>query len=315
MIKKSSSNHKMIFFAVFILISIFFISACSSNVEPTETVTDENDAFLEQEVSASGELVPALWMTLSSANGAMDIEILVEEGDPVEEGAILAKINDSQIEAAYFQALSGVERAKFAYDQVVNAPSDQARESANAAYVNAQTNLKRQKDIGASQSVIDAAQADFDAAKANLDAVLEGASAEEITAAEYDLKAAELVLDQARDAFDIRSPIDGTIVEIYIQSGEPTSPMQPIFLVADLSSFKVVTTDLSEVDVLKLEEGGNAEIVFDAISDQTFPASIEKIAQISNGVSSVYYEVTLTLNEEPQDLKWGLSAFVLFELD
>jgi multidrug resistance efflux pump len=88
-----------------------------------------------------------------------------------------------------------------------------------------------------------------------------------------------------------------------------------VLTLADLTAFQVITTDLSEVDVAQLVEGQTASIVFDAIPESTFLGTVEKIADKSSGVSSVYYQVTLSLNEIPPEIRWGMTAFVIFPVD
>lgn len=313
--KVKSCDSKQIVIGSLIILLLILLSACTGNLEETQEPTLDDTPVLVQEISASGEVVPVKWATLSFYGTAKDIEILVAEGDQVTKGAGLARNNDMRLEAALNQAQATYERAKYAYDQILNAPSDAALKSAYAAFINAKINLEQQEDSGASQDQIDIAQANFDSAQANYDAVVAGSSDQEIAAAEYDLQAAELGLDEASAAFDLVAPFDGTVVEIYINSGEGIGAFQPVLVLADLSNLRVVTTELSEVDVTGLAVGQQAEIIFDAISDQTFTGRIDQIADKSIGVSSVYYEVTLSLDEIPAGLRWGMTAFITFPLE
>jgi multidrug resistance efflux pump len=306
---------KQVVIGLLFILLLIILSGCTGNLEETQESALDDSPVLVQEISASGEAVPMKWATLSFSSIAKDIEILVSEGDQVTKGTSLARNNDMRLEAALNQAQAAYERAKYAYDQILNAPSDAALKSAYATFINAQITLEQQEDAGASQDRIDIAQANFDSAQANYDAVVAGSSDEEIAAAEYELQAAELALDEASAAFDLAAPFDGTVVEIYIHSGEGMGAFQPILVLADLSHLQVVTTDLSEVDVADLAVGQQAEIIFDAISDQTFTGRIEEIANKSTGVSSVYYDVTLSLDEIPEGLRWGMTAFITFPLE
>ncbi len=312
----SSSHAQTRFKGLFAAIVLAIIlSACSTGAETMEDPPGNQVAILTQEISASGEVVPIRWTTLFYPIGAGDLEVFVSEGDQVLRNDVLVMSNDSQLEASLYQAKSALERAQLAYNQVMDAPSEYAADSADAAYKNALANLIRQEDLNADDSVIEAAQADVEAAYAKLEVVIAGATDEEIAAAEYDLIAAELTLELAENAFDIRAPFSGLIIEIYVQSGESIGALQPVLVLADISSYQVITTDMSEVDVARLEEGQKASVVFDAIADQTFEGTVEKIANKSSGVSSVYYEVTLSLEKVPDELRWGMTAFVVFPLE
>ena len=302
-------------FLSFLVVLFFLLSACSANAETSQDPLTDTPPELVQEVSASGEVVPVEWVTLSYPTGATELEFRVAEGDLVSKNERLVSSDDDRLLAGLFQAQSAVERAQAAYDQISRAPSEASLASARAALANAEANLQRQEDLGADDLIIEAAQADLDAAEANLRAVKNGSSREEITAAEHDLRAAELSLRQAESAFDLEAPFPGTVVEIHVNPGEPVAAFQPVVTLADLSDLQVVTTDLSEIDVTRLAVGQQANIVFDALSDQTFRGIIVSIASKASGVSSVYYEVTLSLDELPDGLRWGMTAFVIFPVE
>jgi multidrug efflux pump subunit AcrA (membrane-fusion protein) len=291
------------------------VTACSSGAETAEPLLQDELQFLGQEVSASGEVVPVQWITLSYPGGASELDIKVAAGDFVSQNDLLVSTNDGRLLANLFQAQAVHERAQLAYELAVNAPSAAELAAAKSALANAEANLQRQEDLGANDTVIDAAHADVDAAQAALDLIQDGTPAEEIAAADFDLRAAERNLQTAQQAFDLKAPFSGTVVEILVQPGETVSAFQPVLVLADLTRLQVVTTDLSEIDVSQLREGQTAQIVFDAIADQSFTGTIEHIADQATGVSAVYYEVTLALDEIPEGLRWGMTAFITFPLN
>lgn len=309
---KAVSLRLIVFFPLIICCTVL-ISGCSSETEDGNLPTESTNFV--QELSASGEVVPAKWVNLTFPAGATDLKVFVEEGQKVSEGRLLVESKDTRLLAALYQAEAALKRAQYAHDQTINAPTEAMLANARSLVANAEANLESQEFLLAIQSVIDAAELDVEAAKANLAEVQEGASDEEIEAAKNDLRAAEYNYDQAKKAFVIRAPFSGTVVEINAKSGEAIPAFQPLIVLADLSELQIVTTDLSEVDVAQLEVGQTAEIVFDAISDRTFIGQIEKIANKSTGVSSVYYEVVLTLEEIPEELRWGMTAFIIFPIE
>jgi len=301
-IKGSASLQFLVIFSLLFCISILIIG-CSTDTEESDLPSETTN--FAQELSASGEVVPAKWVTLTFPSGATDVKIYVEEGQNVSEGRLLVESKDTRLLAALYQAEAALARAQYAYDQTVNAPSEAVLANARSLLANAEANVAANR----------ASEADIVAAEANLAEVEAGASDEEIEAAENDLQAAEYNYDQAKKAFVLRAPFSGTIVEINAKSGEAIAAFQPVAILADLSELQIVTTDLSEVDVARLKVGQSAEIVFDAISDRTFIGQIERIADKSNGISSVYYEVVLTLDEIPDELRWGMTAFIIFPIE
>ena len=300
--KKSAPLQLLVIFTLLFCMSTLIIG-CSTETEESDLPTETTN--FTQELSASGEVVPAKWVTLTFPSGATDVKIYVEEGQNVSEGRLLVESKDTRLLAALYQAEAALARAQYAYDQTVNAPSEAVLANARSFLANAEANVAANR----------ASEADITAAEANLAEVEAGASDEEIQAAENDLQAAEYNYDQAKKAFVIRAPFSGTIVEINAKSGEAIAAFQPVAILADLSELQIVTTDLSEVDVAQLKVGQSAEIVFDAISDRTFIGQIERIADKSNGISSVYYEVVLTLDEIPDELRWGMTAFIIFPIE
>lgn len=291
------------------------LSACTSNDDLTGEIIFDTDAIPEQEISAFGEAVPVKWATLVFPSGAGDLDIRVEKGEEVTKNQRLVVSNDNQLNLSFFQAQSALIRAQYAYDEIKKLPSKPAVAAAEAAVANAEANYDRLEAIFALDSQLDAAQADIDAAKANLTDLRAGASKKEIEAAEADLRTAEIAYDLAVKAFEIRAPFDGTVVEIFVKTGEVIGAYQPVLILADLSEMQVITTDLSEIDVTRVREGQRASIVFDALPDQTFEGTVVRVAQISTGVTSVYYEVVIQPNDLPREIRWGMTAFVIFAAD
>jgi len=312
---KVSSFLKYISFSILLLSIIFCIAGCRTTQETPQSIEEETPSQILTEISASAEVVPLRWATLSYPSGANNLEFSHLEGTTVEEDEVLVTTTDPQYTISLLQAEATAIRSQFAYDQAQAQPSEAVELAARAALANAEIYLKSRQDIGASSETIDAAQLDVDAAQANLDSILAGSSTEELESLEKELSMANTALEQAQDAFYLTAPFDGTIVDILPNPGENVSPLEPVLIFADLSEFRIITTDLSEVDVTRLSLGQTANVVFDAISDQFFEGIIEHIADKSTGVSSVYYEVTIKLDETPENLRWGMSAYIIFPLN
>src|SRR3989304_6268378 len=112
-------------------------------------------------VSASGQIVPARWAQLGFQIGGQ-IETLVEEGQPVEAGQVLAQLDDAELRHILHEA-----RAAQALAQ-----ADLARLKAGA----------RGEDIAAAEAALRAAQAEVTAASADRDRLTQGMQAAGIAA-------------------------------------------------------------------------------------------------------------------------------------
>jgi len=310
--KRLTISMKTLFIACCFFLSIGFLSACSGNGELTDEIIFDPDTIPEQEISAFGEAVPVKWVTHTFPNGAGDLDIKVEEGDVVSRNQKLIESKDQLLLLNYYQAQANLLRAEYVLDQIKSQPSDVALAAAEAALTNAEANYDRLESGFGTDLQLDAAQADIDAAQANLDDLKAGASKKEIDAAENDLRAAEIAFERANQAFEIKASFEGTVVEIFVNSGEAVAAYQPVLLLADLSELQVITTDLSEIDVTRLRVGQRANVVFDALPDQTFEGTINRIAEKSSGVTSVYYEVIIELSDLPEEVRWGMTAFIVF---
>jgi multidrug efflux pump subunit AcrA (membrane-fusion protein) len=311
MINKQKDFYSSLFTLLCLLgiLSACTVSATSSDRTPTTEFPD-----LIQEVSASAEVIPIRWVTLAYLSGSDELILEVNEGDQVIEGDVLVQSNDQRFVSAIYQAEAALARAQNSYNHLLNFPTEAALSSARSAVKNAKANLERQQELEANETVIEAAQSDLEAAQAALEELLSEPTQLEITAAENDTKAAVWALRQAKQASALRAPFSGTVVEIFVNPGESIGALQPVLTMADLTEFQAITTNLGEVDVARLEVGQTANIFFDALSEKTFQGKIEKIAQRSSGTSSVYYEVTLSLDEQPEEIRWGMTAFVVFPL-
>jgi len=131
-----------------------------------------------------------------------------------------------------------------------------------------------------------------------------------LDAAQAQLKAAEAALDKLA----IKAPFDGTLVEMSLVAGESVLPGQKAALVADLSEWVIDTTDLTEMDVVKMEVGSKADVTPDALPELTIGAEVETISQVfSEQGGDIVYTVRLRLDESDEQLRWGMTVEVKFQ--
>ncbi len=143
-------------------------------------------------------------------------------------------------------------------------------------------------------------------AQREYDRLLDLENSAEVSAARTRVNALDALIRQSR----LVAPFDGMIVELYINSGEMVSPGAPVLLLADLSTLQVKTTDLNEVDVARIQIGDMVEVSFDALPDTIVTGKVTEIS-LKNAIGSgVYYDVFIALDEIPEGLRWGMSAFV-----
>ena len=163
---------------------------------------------------------------------------------------------------------------------------------AEADVVAAESQVRYLKRVGSGQEQIDAAIADTDRARASVDSV------------KAQLAQAALV-----------TPIGGTVAQVNIAPGESVVPGQVVILIGDLAHMRIETTDLSEKDVPNVKVGMQAKVQIDAL-DKEFTGKVIDIARVSSTVGGdVVYKVTLELDQQPADLRWGMSAEVHIQIN
>jgi RND family efflux transporter MFP subunit len=159
---------------------------------------------------------------------------------------------------------------------------------ANLTAVQSQYNyLKR---VGTDQDHLASAQSDVDRAQASLDS------------AKSTLAQATLV-----------APFDGTIAAVDISQAETVIPGQVVIMLGDLAHFEVETTDLSEKDVPDVQVGQAANVTVRALN-KSFTGKVTDVSRVASTLGGdVVFKVTIGLDEQPDGLRWGMSADVRIE--
>jgi HlyD family secretion protein len=134
------------------------------------------------------------------------------------------------------------------------------------------------------------------------------------------LEAAKADVDRAQAAVDIAkaqlaqatlaAPIGGTIASVDISPAEFANPGQIVIVLGDLTHFQIETTDFSEKDIPKIEIGQKASVFIEALNEE-FSGKVIDVARISETVGGdVVFKVTVGLDDQPEGLRWGMSADV-----
>ncbi len=177
---------------------------------------------------------------------------------------------------------------------------------------------KGQKLATLDTTVLDAqvkeAEASLTAAQANVRYLIRtGTDQEHIDAANADVQQAQASLDAANATValaTLTAPFDGTIASVDTAPAETAVPGQEVFMIGNLSNFRVETTDLSERDAPMVQIGQNATVSVIALNQQ-FPGRVIDISRVSSTVGGdVVYKVTIEFNSQPKGLLWGMTTDV-----
>jgi RND family efflux transporter MFP subunit len=161
---------------------------------------------------------------------------------------------------------------------------------AEANLTAAQSQFNYLKRVGTDQDHLASAQSDVDRAQASLDS-------------------AKATLTQAT----LVAPFDGTVASVDISQAETVVPGKVVVTLGDLTHFQIETTDLSEKDVPNVQVGQTAKISVRALN-KNFSGKVIDISRISSSLGGdVVFKVTIALDEQPEGLRWGMSADVRIE--
>jgi HlyD family secretion protein len=326
------------FFKIFIL-AVVFISVgvlggrwfikMKNNTSTTELkiygnidIRDANLAFNEQERIA---------------------QVLVEEGDRVKKGQVLARLQTHRLEARIEEAEAQIAAQQEVVKRLEAGTRPQEIEQARAEVVavkatvrNSMLNFERiSKTSGAgatSQQALDNARAQLDVDQAQLkvkekalNLALEGPRKEDIAAAKNTLEAlkASLSLLKIRLAdMTLISPSPGIIRNRILEPGEMASPNQPVVTLA-LTDPKWVRAYVPEPDLGRINLGMKAKILSDSFPDQSFEGWIGFISPVAEFTpktvetedlrTKLVYEVRVFVHDSEDLLRLGMPVTVIVD--
>ncbi|HXY19392.1 MAG TPA: efflux RND transporter periplasmic adaptor subunit [Gemmatimonadales bacterium] len=261
-------------------------------------------------VTASGKIEPEQSVDILSDIMGRIVYLPLQEGNFVQRGQILVKLDTATYAAAVEQAQAGVASARANVAQA-QANLDQAQRAYNRA-----KDVRAQNAQLISQEAVEQLQTAQEVAAANLDA------------SQRAVDQAVASLRNARDQLSkttIASPLSGQVTRLAVKLGEVAVPgtfSRETGLLMTVSDMSVIEArvDVDETDVVRIRLGDSAEVSIDAFPDSTFTGHVTKIANSSVGGASsstsglqtaaqaVDFEVRVTLDHPPRNLRPDLSA-------
>jgi HlyD family secretion protein len=164
-----------------------------------------------------------------------------------------------------------------------------------------------------------AAQAAIDQAQANLEKLRAGATASDLALAAAEVQSAEagvLLAQVGLAESELRAPFAGTVAALEAQVGEYHAPGAPVVHLADLSSWQIETTDLTELNIVRVHEGSQAIATFDGIPGLELPGTVSHIRALGeNTQGDITYVVTIDLDRLDPRLRWNMTASVAITLE
>ena len=215
-------------------------------------------------LNASGYVTARRRATVSSKVTGKVIEVNVEEGMAVREGQVLARLDDSTLQAGITLARAQLQATRLAVPEI------------EVRLAEARINLQRQerlmKDGLTTPSAIDQAQAEVNSLSARINSVRE----------QINVAQSQVALQQtAIDDMVIRAPFSGVALSKDAQPGEMVSPVSAgggftrtgISTIVDMRSLEI-EVDVNESYINRVSAGQPVTAVLDAYPDWQIPAKV-----------------------------------------
>jgi len=251
---------------VLLAASVFFFKSRTQEGVPVAFAVARTPSGPSQAAAldASGYVVARRQATVAAKITAKVTEILIEEGQHVKEGQIMARLDDSNIHAALVQAQAQVSQA-----EANLAAARTALEDEKPIYLRSQDLNKKGWVSG---SDFDTEHAKFDAAQHNV-MVTERALAV--------ARAGLSVAERNQEDTVVRAPYDGVITVKAAQLGEVVSPLSAgggftrtgIGTLVDMDSLEV-EVDVSESFIDRVHPNQDAVVRLNAYPDWQIPAYV-----------------------------------------
>ncbi len=280
---------------------------------------------------------------LSFNNSDRIAEVLVQEGDHVRKGQVLARLDTSRLEPQLAQATAQAAAQRQVVARLHNGsrPEEiaQARanvDSAKADLVNSQRQYERlknaveisagkavrQQDVDIAKAALQVAEAKVAVNQKSLDLAVLGPRKEDIAENEARLRANEAqaaLLRQQLADFQLLAPTDAVVRTRIMEPGEMATPQSPVFALA-ITDPKWVRAYVAEPDLGKLKPGGVVSIAVDSFPKRRFEGWIGFISPVAEFTpkavqteelrTSLVYEVRVFVKDPDDALRLGMPASV-----
>jgi HlyD family secretion protein len=275
-------------------------------------------------------------------------EVLVQEGDKVKGGQVLARLDTSRLKPNMAAAVAERDAQQAVVERLHHGsrPEEIAQARANVAsadadLVNARQQWNRvmalsqlttgraisQQDLDEAKAGLDMAQARLEVAQKTLDLSVIGPRQEDIAQGEAQLRANQAQLDLLRQQLadsELVSPCDAVVRSRLLEPGEMITPQRPVFSLA-ITDPKWVRAYVSDPDLGKIHPGMKASITADSFPGRPFSGWIGFISSVAEFTPkavetvelrpSLVYEIRVFVQDPQDEMRLGMPATVSLELN
>ncbi|ENV02859.1 MULTISPECIES: HlyD family efflux transporter periplasmic adaptor subunit [Acinetobacter] len=265
-------------------------------------------------------------------------KLLVQEGDKVKAGQVLAALNTNalQIQAKQAQAQLKAQQEAIVKQDVGARPEEISQAKAQLASAEAELdktnkNLQRlqilvsstdgraisQQELDYAKSNKDSADAAVRERQANLELIIKGARQEdrEATKAQYEVTKANLdLINYNLTQAELKSPVNAVVRARLQEVGDMTTAQKAVYTLA-LTDPKWIRVYVNEQDLSSIKMGGTAQVIRDSDPNQPINGKIGYISSVAEFTpktvqteeirTTLVYEVRVYVNDPNDQLKMG----------
>ena len=312
-------------FAVIIVIVVGLVAATrgSTKIDPSKLAKVER-GDLAKSVVATGKIEPITNVEVKSKASGIVQKLLVDYGDPVKKGQVLAELDKEQILDEVDQQKASLQAAEAAA-RAADADLQHAKVDAEGpdipmlkrAYERAQSMAK---EGVVSQSTLDDAQKNYEMAvnKQELGRANVVSANSKLKQAEAQVAQAKAQLDEKQKEYEnstIISPIDGVVLSRDVEVGTAVSS---ILILGSSATLVMTLGDIHQVyvkgkvdesDIGKVFLGQPARIKVESYKDKTFSGKVTKISPMGVEKDNVTtFEVRVSIDNSSGELKSQMTA-------
>jgi HlyD family secretion protein len=325
--KKKSRRLLYIFGSVTAVLLIVVLALAASRggtkIDPEKLAKVER-GDLAKSVVATGKIEPITKVEVKSKASGIVKKLLVDYGEPVKKGQVLAELDKEEIQARVNQQRASLEAAQ-ANARAAEADLQHAKVDAagpdvpmlKRAYDRAQQMIK----AGViSTSQLDDAQKNYEMAanKQDLGKANEIVARAKVRQAQAQVSQSRALLEQTDEEYrnsTIISPIDGLVLSRNVEVGDAVSS---ILIVGSSATLIMTLGDTREVyvkgkvdesDISKVYLGQPARIKVESYKDRNFSGKITKISPMGAEKDNVTtFEVRVSIDNSKGELKAMMTA-------
>ena len=296
-------------------------------------------------IAANGTIQPKQSTNVSPKTSGRLKSLTVQEGDSVQQGQILAYMDDSDLRGQLLTAQGQLAASQANLQKLVagNRPQEIAQttaqlKNAEATLRQAESDLQRNQqlyNVGAiSAQALDTARTTRDTAQASVEQAQQTTALSQAGNRQEDIDQARAQVTQSQGSLEtiqtqvndavIRAPFSGIVTTRYADPGDFVAPATSASETSSATSSSIlslastyeVEANVAERDISKIKIGQPVIIKADAYADQTFTGKVVQIAAqatVTTNVTSFKVKVSI-LSDSKHLLRPGMNVDAEFQV-